>query len=153
MKQNTKVKNYAVFCFAGKKKLLFYIYAVIVKQKIKKRSSNYCCGLVAFALYAALHRMRCNAMRCTGCDARADALRPGCYAMRCTVRGLFAIQCAARGLVAFAWCRRRHAFDGGIFRVVFFWDRFNIGNGTDSKNLFIGQYDKFFEEFWLSPIL
>jgi hypothetical protein len=25
--------------------------------------------------------------------------------------------------------------------------------GTDSKNLFIGQYDKFFEEYWLSPIL
>jgi hypothetical protein len=24
---------------------------------------------------------------------------------------------------------------------------------TDSKNLFIGQYDKFFEEYWLSPIL
>jgi hypothetical protein len=34
MKQNKKAKNYAVFCFAGKKKLLFYIYAVIVKQKI-----------------------------------------------------------------------------------------------------------------------
>ncbi len=25
--------------------------------------------------------------------------------------------------------------------------------GTDSKNLFIGQYDKLFEEYWLSPIL
>jgi hypothetical protein len=24
---------------------------------------------------------------------------------------------------------------------------------TDSKNLFIGQYNKFFEEYWLSPIL
>jgi hypothetical protein len=24
--------------------------------------------------------------------------------------------------------------------------------GTDSKNLFIGQYDKLFEEYWLSPI-
>jgi hypothetical protein len=23
---------------------------------------------------------------------------------------------------------------------------------TDSKNLFIGQYDKLFEEYWLSPI-
>jgi hypothetical protein len=23
---------------------------------------------------------------------------------------------------------------------------------TDSKNLFIGQYDTFFEEYWLSPI-
>jgi hypothetical protein len=40
MKQKIKGKN-AVFCFAGKKKLLFYIYAVIVKQKIYKRSSNY----------------------------------------------------------------------------------------------------------------
>jgi len=28
-----------------------------------------------------------------------------------------------------------------------------LGNGTDSKNLFIGQYDKFFEEYWLSQIL
>jgi hypothetical protein len=41
MKQNKKAKIYAVFCFAGKKKLLFYIYAVIVKQKFYKRSSNY----------------------------------------------------------------------------------------------------------------
>jgi hypothetical protein len=32
VKQNKKAKNYAVFCFAGKKKILFYIYAVIVKQ-------------------------------------------------------------------------------------------------------------------------
>jgi hypothetical protein len=36
VKQNKKAKNYAVFCFAGKKKLLFYIYAVIVKQKFDK---------------------------------------------------------------------------------------------------------------------
>ena len=41
VKQNKKAKIYAVFCFAGKRKLLFYIYAVIVKQKIYKRSSNY----------------------------------------------------------------------------------------------------------------
>jgi len=41
VKQNKKAKIYAVFCFAGKKKLLFYIYAVIVKQKIYKRSSNH----------------------------------------------------------------------------------------------------------------
>jgi hypothetical protein len=41
VKQNKKGKNYAVFCFAGKKKLLFYIYAVIVKQNFYKRSSNY----------------------------------------------------------------------------------------------------------------
>jgi hypothetical protein len=27
--------------------------------------------------------MRCNALRCTGCDARTDALRAGCDAMRC----------------------------------------------------------------------
>jgi hypothetical protein len=32
VKQNKKAKNYAVFCFAGKKNILFYIYAVIVKQ-------------------------------------------------------------------------------------------------------------------------
>jgi hypothetical protein len=41
MKQNKKAKICFVMCFAGKKKLLFYIYAVIVKQKIYKRSSNY----------------------------------------------------------------------------------------------------------------
>jgi hypothetical protein len=41
MKQNKKAKNYAVFCFAGKKKLLFYIYAVIVKQNFYKRSTNH----------------------------------------------------------------------------------------------------------------
>ncbi len=40
MKQNKKAENY-VFCFARKKKLLFYIYAVIVKQIFYKRSSNY----------------------------------------------------------------------------------------------------------------
>ena len=55
------------------------------------------------------------------CDAR-DAMREP---MRCTGCGLFAIQCDARGLVAFARCRRRHAFDGWIFRVGFFWDRLN----------------------------
>jgi hypothetical protein len=33
-----------VICFAGKKKILFYIYAVIVKQKFYKRSSNYYSG-------------------------------------------------------------------------------------------------------------
>ena len=37
VKQNKKAKNYAVFCFAGGKKILFYIYAVIVKQKFDKR--------------------------------------------------------------------------------------------------------------------
>jgi hypothetical protein len=49
MAQLNSVKNkkkreallHAVFCFAGKKKLLFYIYAVIVKQKIYKRSTNH----------------------------------------------------------------------------------------------------------------
>ena len=44
------------------------------------------------------------------CDTR-DAMREP---MRCE---LVAMQCAARGVVAFARCRRRHAFDGGIFRV------------------------------------
>jgi hypothetical protein len=40
MKQNKKAKIYAVFCFAGKKQLLFYIYAVIVKQIFYKRPST-----------------------------------------------------------------------------------------------------------------
>ena len=39
MKQNKKAKISAVFCFAGKKKLLFYIYAVIVKQNFYKRAT------------------------------------------------------------------------------------------------------------------
>ncbi len=72
----------------------------------------------------ALHgaRIVCDAMRCAragciravGCDARdaqADALRGS---MRCE---LFAMQYDARWLVAFARCRRHHAFDGGILRV------------------------------------
>jgi hypothetical protein len=41
MKQNKKAKICFVICFAEKKKLLFYIYAVIVKQNFYKRSSNY----------------------------------------------------------------------------------------------------------------
>ena len=60
----------------------------------------------------------CDAMRC----ARAGCIR----AVRCDAREmrgpmrceLVAMQCAARGLVAFARCRRHHAFDGGILRVV-----------------------------------
>ena len=40
-------------------------------------------GLVAFARCEVMYRMRCNALRYTGCDARADALRTGCDAMRC----------------------------------------------------------------------
>jgi len=41
MKQNKKAKICFVIYIAGKKKLLFYIYAVIVKQKIYKRATNY----------------------------------------------------------------------------------------------------------------
>jgi len=36
-----KAKICFVIYIAGEKKLLFYIYAVIVKQKIYKRSTNY----------------------------------------------------------------------------------------------------------------
>ena len=39
MKQNKKGKNCAVFCFAEKKNYYFIYYAVIVKQKIYKRST------------------------------------------------------------------------------------------------------------------
>jgi hypothetical protein len=81
-------------------------------------------GLVAFARCAALYRMRCNALRCTGCEAmrcdardamrepmRCELVAMQCAALRCDgARELFAIQYAARGLVAFARCRRRHAF-------------------------------------------
>jgi hypothetical protein len=41
MKQNKKAKICFVIYIAGEKKLLFYIYAVIVKQKNYKRPSNY----------------------------------------------------------------------------------------------------------------
>jgi hypothetical protein len=33
VKQKKKAKNYAVFCFAGKRKLFFYIYDVITWEK------------------------------------------------------------------------------------------------------------------------
>ena len=39
VKQNKKAKICFVIYIAGKKKLLFYIYAVIVKQKIYKRAT------------------------------------------------------------------------------------------------------------------
>jgi hypothetical protein len=45
-------------------------------------------------------------------------------AARCTVCGLFAMQCAAMHGMRYTGCdamrcdARRHAFDGGIFRVV-----------------------------------
>ena len=41
VKQNKKAKICFVIYIAGKRKLFFYIYAVIVKQKIYKRSSNH----------------------------------------------------------------------------------------------------------------
>jgi hypothetical protein len=41
VKQNKKVKIRFVIHIAGEKKLLFYIYAVIVKQKNYKRSTNH----------------------------------------------------------------------------------------------------------------
>ena len=41
MKQNKKAKICFVIYIAEKRKLFFYIYAVIVKQKIYKRSSNH----------------------------------------------------------------------------------------------------------------
>ena len=47
-------------------------------------------GLVAFARCGALYRMQCNTLRCTGCDARADAMhgmRIVCDTMRYTRAG------------------------------------------------------------------
>ena len=65
--------------------------------------------------------MRSDARDAMRRPMRCELVAMQCTALRCTVRGLFAMQCPARGLVAFARCRRRHAFDGGIFRVGFFW--------------------------------
>jgi len=50
-------------------------------------------GLVAFARCAALYRMQCNTLRCTGCDARADAMQTGCDAMRCAAMHGMRIVC------------------------------------------------------------
>ena len=41
VKQNKKAKICAVICFAGKKKLLFHIYTVIVKKFFRKRFRLY----------------------------------------------------------------------------------------------------------------
>jgi hypothetical protein len=41
MKQKIKAKNYAVFCFAGKRFFYIYIYDVITWEFFYKRSSNY----------------------------------------------------------------------------------------------------------------
>jgi hypothetical protein len=41
VKQNKKGKNCAVFCFAGKRKILFYILRCDCEAKNYKRSSNY----------------------------------------------------------------------------------------------------------------
>ena len=41
LKQNKKAKICAVICFAGKKKLLFHIYTVIVKKFFRKRFRLY----------------------------------------------------------------------------------------------------------------
>jgi hypothetical protein len=72
--------------------------------------------------------MRCTVVvrdamrgRCTGCDARSLYCAMRCaVVVRDAMRGLVAFaRCATRcALVAFARCRRHHAFDGGIFRVV-----------------------------------
>jgi hypothetical protein len=40
MKQNKKAKNYAVFCFAGKR-FFFYIYDVITSPEKEKSSANH----------------------------------------------------------------------------------------------------------------
>jgi hypothetical protein len=41
MKQKIKAKNYAVFCFAGKRFLYIYIYDVITWGKKKSSANQY----------------------------------------------------------------------------------------------------------------
>jgi len=41
VKQNKKAKNYAVFCFAGKKNHYFYICDVITSPEKEKSSEHY----------------------------------------------------------------------------------------------------------------
>ena len=63
MKQKQKAKICFVIYIAGEKKLLFYIYAVIVKQIFYKRSTNHYCpwaarGRLARGLGVFLIRLR-----------------------------------------------------------------------------------------------
>ena len=74
MKQKIKAKNYAVFCFAEKKKLLFYIYAVIVKQNFTKRSAIHYCGGVQPGLLAG---RRSDARVLTTCRVALVTDNPG----------------------------------------------------------------------------
>ena len=54
VKQNKKAKICFVIHIAGERKLLFYIYAVIVKQIFYKRSTNYYSRVVAVKVHAEL---------------------------------------------------------------------------------------------------
>ncbi len=54
MKQNKKAEIWFVIHIAGERKLLFYIYAVIVKQIFYKRSTNYYSRVVAVKVHAEL---------------------------------------------------------------------------------------------------
>ena len=84
-----------------------------------------------------------DCLRCAGRCARAGCIR----AVRCAVQdamqcaAMHGMRCASRcdardadclryNAMHAGWlhsrCRRRHAFDGGILRVGFFWDRLNV---------------------------
>jgi hypothetical protein len=83
MKQNKKAKNYAVFCFAGKKNLLFYIYAVIVKQKNYKRSTNHYSHCIASCAAQRTARMQpASAQRIASQTIRAPTTSPPRIARR-----------------------------------------------------------------------
>jgi hypothetical protein len=73
MKQKIKGKNYAVFCFAGKKILLFYIYDVIVKQFFYKRSTNhYSCPPLSPSPHANSFLIGCTAVINTHKSRKCD---------------------------------------------------------------------------------
>jgi hypothetical protein len=57
--------------------------------------------------------MRCNALRCTGCDARTDALRAGCDAMRCAALHGARIVCDA--IRCAGWLHSRGAGGAMLF--------------------------------------
>jgi hypothetical protein len=66
-----------------------------------------------------------------GIRRKAQSRGPCRHDLRCTIYDLrFTIVCVLR------------------LCVLYYNKTYYIGNGTDSKNLSIGQYDKFFEEYW-----
>ncbi len=73
VKQNKKAKICFVIYIAGKKKLLFYIYAVIVKQNFYKRPTNY------YYYWSCAVQQYAEALQCPEGVSSAHFARDGYY--------------------------------------------------------------------------